>query len=388
MKKNICIIYLTELLLLIYIFVFNFIISKYLINYIDVINIIFLLLLLLISYISLGFFKKNLIINKSAKQTLIICFVFYYLSTYLFGLVFGFLKSGYLLSFFNISKNILYAILFYILKEIYRYIIIKSNSNGKKLPIILLILLLAGLDIIMEINNYNFSNANSIFEFVESSVLPRIALSAFLNYLASNFNYKLSVFYLLLYELPKYFLPIFPDMGNFIECTIKLIFIFICYYKLSILLEKYERHLQTNINNSNFKYRLGLTTIMSIMFVIIGLTSGTFKYHLFAIGSNSMVPVFEKGDAVLIKKLKKEEIKKIKEDDIIAFYYNNKILVHRVVTIKENNNNYLIKTKGDNNNSIDAWTINNDDIYGEVEYIIKYIGLPSVELSELMNKEW
>ena len=98
-----------------------------------------------------------------------------------------------------------------------------------------------------------------------------------------------------------------------------------------------------------------------------------------------MLPYFSRGDAVLIEKLDNEELKKIKVDDVIAFHYNNQILVHRVVSINEVNGNYKIKTKGDNNDYVDAWTVSNEDVCGKVKNVIKYIGIPSVELSELMD---
>lgn len=98
-----------------------------------------------------------------------------------------------------------------------------------------------------------------------------------------------------------------------------------------------------------------------------------------------MFPFFSRGDAVLIEKISENEFDSLKVDEVLAFKYNNKILVHRIISINENNGIYLIKTKGDNNISIDAWTVNNDMIYGKVISTIKYIGIPSVELSERLN---
>lgn len=381
MKKNNIVIYLSELLLLIYIIIFKTIFLKYLNAYIDIANILVFSILTALVYVFLGFQKRRKLIDYNAIQTISICFIVYYFLTYLFGMFFGFLSNAYSLKILNIIKNITVALVIYGLKEIYRYIVVKKTEKNY-MPIILLTILLAVLDIIMEINAYDLNTGSGIFEFVEAVILPKTALSFILSYISYKFNYKLAILFLILYDLPKYFLPIFPDMGIYIDSMVRLVFIFCCYYQLSILMEKYERKI--TIARSYGKKSLMILIVVPIL-ILVGLVSGIFKYHLFAIGSNSMLPYFSRGDAVLIEKLDNEELKKIKVDDVIAFHYNNQILVHRVVSINEVNGNYKIKTKGDNNDYVDAWTVSNEDVYGKVKNVIKYIGIPSVELSELMD---
>lgn len=385
MKKNNIIIYLSEFLLLIYIIMFKTIVSKYFVSYISIINNLFFVILVLIIYNIIGLPKRKSLINYSGIQTLIICFIVYYLLIYIFGLFYGFLSNAYSLKFLNIARNIIGAVIFYILKEVYRYMIAQKARKKNYLPLLIATILITVLDIIMEINSYDLSTSSGIFEFIEASILPKLALSSLLSYISYKFNYKLAILFLLLFDLPKYFLPIFPDMGTYISSMANLIFIFICYYQLSLVIEKYERKIP--LTKSAGKKYLLLPIVIPLL-ILVGLVSGVFKYHLFAIGSNSMLPIFAKGDATLIKKLTEKEYKTIKVGDIIAAYYNNKIIVHRVVSIDEKNGLYTIKTKGDNNDSVDVWTIQNDDIYGKVEHIVKYIGLPSVELGELMNEKW
>lgn len=385
MKKNNIIIYLSEFLLLIYIIMFKTIVSKYFVSYISIFNNLFFVILVLIIYNIIGLPKRKSLINYSGIQTLIICFIVYYLLIYIFGLFYGFLSNAYSLKFLNIARNIIGAVIFYILKEVYRYMIAQKARKKNYLPLLIATILITVLDIIMEINSYDLSTSSGIFEFIEASILPKLALSSLLSYISYKFNYKLAILFLLLFDLPKYFLPIFPDMGTYISSMANLIFIFICYYQLSLVIEKYERKIP--LTKSAGKKYLLLPIVIPLL-ILVGLVSGVFKYHLFAIGSNSMLPIFAKGDATLIKKLTEKEYKTIKVGDIIAAYYNNKIIVHRVVSIDEKNGLYTIKTKGDNNDSVDVWTIQNDDIYGKVEHIVKYIGLPSVELGELMNEKW
>lgn len=379
--KNKIVIYLSELLLLIYIIIFKTIIMSKWNAYIDLANILFFSILALILYFTLGYRKKRSMIHYSAMQTMIICFIFYYFLTYFFGMFFGFLSNSYSLKILSILKNVIFALLFYGVREFYRFVVIK-NTDRKKISLILVTLLLAVLDIIMGINAYTLTTGAGIFEFVEASILPKLALSIFLTYTSYHLDLKFSILFLVLYELPKYFLPIFPDMGSYIGSMVKLIFLFICYYQISILMERYETR------EKAFKVRkkkIYLVLIVIPILALVALVSGVFKYHLFAIGSNSMIPYFSRGDAVLIKKLNKKEMETLKVDDVIAFTYNHQIIVHRIVSIEEYNGYYSIKTKGDNNDSIDGWTVTEKTIYGKVETVVKYIGIPSVELSELMN---
>ena len=234
----------------------------------------------------------------------------------------------------------------------------------------------------MEINGYDLSSTRGITEMIGALILPKLAISALLSYIAYNFSYKLAIVFLVLLDLPKYFLSLLPDLGMYVSSILTLVLVFVIYYQLSLIREKYERKLPLTKTKTN-KLKIGV--LLAILLMFVGLVSGLFKYHLFAIASNSMIPVFERGDAVLIEKIKKEEMNELKEDDILAFYYNNQVIVHRIMSIKNTNGELLIKTKGDNNETPDGWTVNNDMIYGKVIGVVRYIGIPSVELSELMN---
>ena len=372
-----------QILLLIYIVMFRIVITRYFLNYIDLINIIFFGILSLWAYFILGFQKRNDLKDYNANQTIIISYIVYYILIYIFGLFFGFVSNFYSLKIVNIVKNIVVVVSFYVFREMYRYMIVKSFKKDRKIYIVLITLLLTILDIIMEINVDSFASVTSIFEFIEVSVIPNVALNLVLSYVAYNFSYRTLLLFLLCLKLPDYIMPIFPNLGNYLGTIIKIIFFFYCYYQLSYIMEKWE---QREKNNKRSGKKLSLFLITIPVLVLVGLVSGLFKYHLFAIASNSMVPIFSRGDAVLIEKIQNEELEDLKVDDILAFYYDKRMIVHRIVSIDKNGDKYSIKTKGDNNASVDAWTINSDMIYGKVIYKVKYIGIPSIELSELLSK--
>lgn len=383
MKKNNMIIYFSELLLLIYIIIFKIFIQNKIPNFIDIANIMFLGILCFTTYKLLGFSKKRASLNYNAGQSLIVTLILYYVATYIFGLFFGFLKNSYSLTLLSILKNSLSVIIIYVLKEIYRYIVVSKKSNKNFLYMLLVTLILAFLDIIMEINGYDLTTSSGIFEAIQALILPKLAISCLLSYISYNFSYKIAIMFLIIFDLPKYFLPLIPDLGTYIYSMSVLILTFVIYYQLSLLREKFERKVPVK---KDTKGKIRIVVILVPLLVLIGLVSGVFKYHLFAIASNSMLPYFQRGDAVLIEKLTADEYSTMKENDVLAFNYNNRIIVHRIISIEEDNGRYLIKTKGDNNDTIDGWMVTNDMIYGRVNKVVRYIGLPSVELSELMNE--
>ena len=56
--------------------------------------------------------------------------------------------------------------------------------------------------------------------------------------------------------------------------------------------------------------------VMIFLFIMIILVSGITNYQMIAIASNSMYPIYQRGDAVIFKKV---EAASIKEGDILVF---------------------------------------------------------------------
>lgn len=363
---------------------FNEVIVNCFLKYLNIINIMLFLALATITYFSVGFPKNKKIYNYNAIQIILISFIVYYTVINVLGVFFGFVSNVYSLKIINVLNNLIYGIIYYYFKEIYRYMLMRNTNKNKKYLYIINTLLFVLLDIIMEINAYDLSTSIGIFNFICASIIPSIALNALLSYISCKFNFKCLITIVLFLKLPIYFLPIFPDLGEYLNSIIFIALNFYIYYELSLILEKYERKIKIKKINKN-KYSLYI--LLGLMFVFVGMVSGLFKYHLFAIVSNSMIPEFARGDAVLVEKIKDNELSELKVGDIIAFYdYNNRMIVHRIVSFDVSNDKYSIVTKGDNNDSIDNWIVNNENIYGKVITKIKYIGIPSVEFNELINR--
>ena len=126
--------------------------------------------------------------------------------------------------------------------------------------------------------------------------------------------------------------------------------------------------------------------LLLVIIPVIILVSGIFKWQILAVGSNSMYPVYERGDSIIFKKLNTHEKTDLKVKDIIVFKIDNNIILHRIENIEytpSGNKKYI--TKGDNNNIIDEGYITDDNIIGIYKIKVPIIGYPSVWLQELLN---
>ena len=98
-----------------------------------------------------------------------------------------------------------------------------------------------------------------------------------------------------------------------------------------------------------------------------------------------MNPNINKGDIVIVKKIKSEQIENIEVGDILVFNMRNKVVVHRVQKINDNNNRLSFITKGDNNIDVDNWVVNENDVIGIVTAKIPIVGYPTVWLNEMIG---
>ena len=114
---------------------------------------------------------------------------------------------------------------------------------------------------------------------------------------------------------------------------------------------------------------------------------GLFKYEPITILSNSMAPVFNRGDVVIFKKIDENELNNIPKGSIIVYSTENKNIAHRIVNIIKNGNTVLYQTRGDNNNSPDTNLVKSDQIHGVYTFNIKYLGFPSIWLYDYFNEE-
>lgn len=372
-------IFFTEIILLIWTFFHFFLLRTS--------NSIFLAIELVIIAIIMHFiFNVDRREERTEKDLLLLILIVtlaYYVFTYFIGFFAGFVYSNYSRSLLGIIRNVTISCITIISIENIREKIIKNAKYYKSL-IILSILVFAMLEITTQLTLKNIHSRIELVQFIMAIVIPYFSKNIFLTFSTYYTNKKNSIIYSIIMTLPNFILPVFPDLGDYIN-TLLLTAIPIVILALAYKMFFFKREKITNSKehkkNSNIQKVFSIILLI-ILGCIVYLVSNFGRFYALAIGSGSMTGTINKGDVIIIDKKKKE----YKKNDIIAFTQNGEIIVHRIIKVNKKENKKFYKTKGDANNGEDAWEVDEKDIVGQKKLRIPFLGLPTVALSELIKK--
>ena len=383
MKRNIkSLVVLFLFLAYIYIYVF-YVLTKYL-KYSESITASVMMIIAYISYLFFGFVKdKKTFSKKSVTQIVLTQIILYFLVIYGIGLVVGFLKNSYSLKFLSIIDNMFAPIVTIIAIETTRYIFVTANKDRKTL-IALLTILFVGLDIAMSYKAYNLESTSELFRLVTIIIIPSLIKHSVLSYLSYNVGIKPTILYRVIIDGYIYLVPLSPDLGDYLLSMFGIALPFLIYLYSSRFLHEYNNKVEHDFAIKTTFRPLDLVFIL-IFVGLAGLISGYFPIFMIGVGSASMEPTINVGDAVVVRKIDNE--KQLKKDDIIVYNGSDKTIVHRMVEIEEKNGKTIYHTKGDNNNTKDILELELKDIDGVVMFKIPYIAYPSVYISNYFSKE-
>lgn len=341
--------------------------------------VIFLGLVLAITILSLGHEKKrNLYEKDNILSILIYCFI-YYIIIYLSGIIIGFLRTRYSLTPLGILRNTVPIILTIVISEFLRYEMLSKTPKNKVL-IVLTCLLFVTIDTKLVAYAYDLNTNLGIIKLCYMSVLPILSKNFLLTYLCYKFGYVPCIIYRLIMELPVYIIPIVPNINEYFKTIIELLLP--AYILWRTYKEFGSKKGKSDIRRSFIVQRVTTVILLIFLTITIALTSGVFKYYALAIGSDSMNPKIKKGDVVIVEKIPQDNIGSLKVGEVLVYKYNDIVVVHRIIKMEKINDNYYFRTKGDNNNTEDAWTIDQVSVIGKAVTMIPYAGIPTVWLSE------
>jgi len=379
MKRNYIILLSVEILTLLFL-VFNIFISS--IFTLTNLNYVLLWLGMLIFLIlTVGLEKEKNLYKIDIIQWIFIYVVSYFVIIYIFGFFFGFVRSIYSFAITSIIKNTLPVIAIIIFQELIRFIII-SKSKEKKFLIYFMLIIFIAFDVLLALSIYNFSNAMGIFEFIFLLLIPSIINNTLFTYINYKSGYKVSIVYRLLMDVTLYLLPIYPDLGIYIRSVFSIAFPLVMFLAINSFYAKTKAVVVRKKRISRFLFWGPFITISLCMVILI---SGIFKVYVIAIGSGSMTPNINVGDAVIIEKLTTEEIQYIDVGHVIAFEKDNILVVHRIIDMYYKDGKLVYQTKGDYNTDQDPYVVEMNSVKGLVRFRLPYIGYPSVWLNELIK---
>lgn len=267
--------------------------------------------------------------QKDKIKTTFIIVLIYLLGYYLSGLFFGYKKSAYSHNIMSLMSNFTFYILVLMLQEYTRSRLI--NNTRSSLIYIMITIMFITLSFNYTIVYNNFSSGEMGFKFIASQVYPTIIKGILCSFLVRLGSYELSLMFLLPIKIIEYITPIIPDLDWFVivafDSALVIMVYYYIYYEHMINIERFTRK---EIKAGNPK-----STIVSVIFVIAFtfFVAGFFPIQPVALMSNSMKPYIKRGDVVLVKKLKQEQLKNLCIGDVIEYSVDNSTVVHRIVSI-------------------------------------------------------
>ena len=340
----------------------------------------------LIFFFTYGYEKKSKRFTYESMFYVFAYTVLFILATYIIGIFSGFYRSIYSLSFSNLIKNIIPYLSIIAFSELLRDEVIRK-CEGSWISYLLVTIIMVLIDCILFLTTFNLGDGDGQIKFLCNILLPSVSKNFLLLYVTRIGGIIPSLIYRILMEMKLFILPFFPDFGLYIECVVLTVFPVVLGFAIFLSLRQYknkEVEGKTIKQSKLYTYSSIIITLIAVA-VIVSLTSCNFKYGAIAIGSGSMTGTINKGDAIIYKRLDNQVINM---GDVVVFRKENKLIVHRIIDIVGiGQDEFVYYTKGDANVTPDGYPLRRSDIVGKVTTRIKYIGIPSVELSELLKKK-
>lgn len=306
--------------------------------------------------------------------------------TYIIGIFTGFARSIYVLNFQGLIKNIIPYLLIIISGELLRSEITRKCENSVQ-TYVLCAIALTLIDCTIYLTTFNLATGDGQIQFICNILLPSVSKNIFLLYISTIGGFIPTLIYRLLMEMKIFIIPIVPNFGLYIDSVVQTVIPGLIGIIIHISLKQFKNK---EVEGKSYKQGVLYTyasTIILVMFIIliVTLTSCKFKYGAIAIGSGSMTGTINKGDVVVFKQIGDYNPS---TNEIVVFRKDGKLIVHRIIeTVQVNEDEYLYYTKGDANPTPDGYPLKHDDLVGTVNLRVKYIGIPSVYLHELLTKK-
>ncbi len=341
-------------------------------------NIIYTTYLIVIgalSYYFIGFEKEEKINRLDVTRVVFVYTIIYLMTIYIFGFFIGFVRNPYSIEIAKIIYNIIFPLAAIILEELIRYNIIKKAGNKKSLIYFITIILIS-ITISRNYHLYPLNDGMAIFNFLSLLVIPTLTRNILASYIAYKGFYKINILFRVILELNPFILPIYPNIGVYLESIFAIIIPLLIYFGVDRL---YNKGLG-NLQKIGLTQKLLMVPSLLLLLSIVLLISGTTNYFAMAVGSGSMEPSIKVADAVIVKKTMEFEI-----GDVLLHVHEGRIVLHRIVRKEKVFDEFCYYTKGDANPAEDTYLICGENILGKVIYRIPFIGWPAVMLEKTFD---
>ena len=330
-----------------YAIVYFLIIANFIPGFASIISLAVIGVITIISYFIYGFQKNKVegVKYKILKEMAIGVFV-YFTFIYTIGLFTGYYKNFYSMRIEGMFKNSVVPLLTIITLELFRYMYMTRNKDYKG-SIIFGALVMSLFDVVIAYYIFDFT-LYDFFIFFTVTVLPLIFKNIVLSYITIKSGYQSCLIYVIPLGLYKYFVPVMPNLGDYLTCIINislpsLIYVYASRLVTSDLLDKEIARLKANndgasireIEEKKDKKKVNLKKVffidiplIFIFSILVVLISGIFNHHLIGVDTSAISPTISRGDAILIYKGLKND--QYKEGNIIIYKSGDEFIVDRI----------------------------------------------------------
>jgi len=345
---------------------------------------------ILASWCLLGWARPRVHEGKLATALVILmALLFQVIWFVLFGLKLGFVHNIYIWNLGSIFKILLPIMLMIVGMEVLRgQVIAKGHENQGILVATVIIFTI--LEVIWSWSMYDLSSGQDVFELVMICAFPALLKNILMTYVAYQYDYRANIAYRMIMELPVMLLPILPNINNYLTVMFQaglLVVLMLMLVKLHAQMQSKRTEIEKVRSDSELmwrhwlKYGIGGVLVLGLL-VYVGLMSGIFRYHFLAVGSGSMEPNISRGDLILVEKT--DQYDDMVEGEVLVYKHDNVVMVHRIREVRQDGE-YSFITKGDANDAIDNWVVDQDDVIGLAKGKIIAVGYPTLWLNELFN---
>ena len=329
-------------------------------------------------------FEREKVLYRKKVMTLVLFYTFAFLVfMYGLGLFIGYAKSPYSAAPIQVIKNLIPVLMLVFIDEMLRYNVLKKGGHSKIL-FVLSIILFTAVDVFLVIHMYNLKSVQKILELCTLVVVPGISKNYMLCDFARKYGYEPCLIYQVIMSEFVYIMPIIPSYGIYLDSVMYFIIPIVILYVINLTTQKEEKE---DIRNKHIPEKIVSGMLATLIIVIVALCSNLFSYWIAVIGSGSMTPTINVGDAIIVDKHYQKHLERLKVGDILVFKIKDVIYTHRITNIQKANGKYSISTKGDRKGQADdTWRVTNNDVVGVVKQRIPYIGYPTVWLNRLMEE--
>lgn len=352
--------------------------------------IIFLVVLLTSLSIACGIPRDNSITNKISIRLCIFYSIAFLVLKYSLGLITGFYNNPYDISVLGILKNVLPMILIILLEEYSRFTIC-DRSGGNKLILFTTMILFTLVDFALRNTFVGLSALEPIIKLFTTTFMQCLFMNLGLTVISYKHGLKTALIFSFIYNLYGYIIPIIPGFSKYVETIVDMLIPIIIVVLLHIgipeIFNKKKKN-KEDIRKKHIVTRITSVVLFILIIIIVSLNSNIFRFWVCVIGSGSMEPTINIGDVIVVDKSYAKRYLELDKGDVIVFKIADKNYTHRIIKVIDNNGEKSFITQGDRKGqAVDDWIVTKNEVVGKTLFRVRYIGLPSIWLRDLMKEK-